>query len=675
MEALSQKKKASFEPVITDFSQNKKSIKFKRDDLIQELLSLGHRNITLESARLLATEVENEIHRRHIQYLSSELISELLEAKLEEFGLLQNDQSRLFPQEEDSSLNDTEVKEEVEEEVLELLALDPQSQEIKEDHQVKKTISSKKYSPISYSQSDCVLIQSDLAVCDEEGQPIEDVKDIFLRVSKTLAEAESKYNPLSNLQDIEISFYNLLAEKKFIPEKLCLKNAGRSLSPLQSSYVLSIKDSTESIFDGMKEAALVHKHGSSCSFSFNSLRPKDDLIHSKSHKARGPLSFITVYSKALETLFDSQKISDRVLIHVDHPDILEFLEKDSFDNLGGLRFTLGISDAFMEAVSQGKIWSLINPRNSELEKQVKARTLFKAIVDRVWSKASPDIVFLDRLSQSKPLHRDNQILSAEGDLLLKPQESAARGSLNLNAFIKEGQIDWEDLEQSTQRAIEFLDNQLDCNTYPAKTSKEISESRRLLSLSVVSWESILNEFHNGFEVLEDILKFIKKTARSFSEKLGHRRSYLKNPSSKSFDQARSNQRNSTITGFNSMYFHPKLSCLSSSYKVSSLEEGLKLQSLFQDFSDHAVCMTQKLNTKTGKEEIAFAIFQAHAWSLKNLYFSYESHQEPNKKELTEISLDPLPQEEPQLIKKLKSYDEDEVLSRSAYFNPFLIEED
>ena len=77
--------------------QTPKGVKFKKDTLIEELLSLGHAKITPQIAKLIGDEVEKEINRKKLDALSVELISELVEEKLAELGLIKTKKVSRLP--------------------------------------------------------------------------------------------------------------------------------------------------------------------------------------------------------------------------------------------------------------------------------------------------------------------------------------------------------------------------------------------------------------------------------------------------------------------------------------------------------------------------------------------------------------------------------------------------
>ncbi len=91
------------------------------------------------------------------------------------------------------------------------------------------------------------------------------------------------------------------------------------------------------------------------------------------------------------------------ILRVDHPDITDFIMcKDDQNHLNNFNISVGITEAFMEAVEKGSDYALINPRNGEPAGTLNADKVFSRIVKQAWQNGEPGIIFLDRLNKDNP---------------------------------------------------------------------------------------------------------------------------------------------------------------------------------------------------------------------------------------------------------------------------------
>ncbi|MBC7189010.1 ribonucleoside reductase class II, partial [Candidatus Aerophobetes bacterium] len=241
---------------------------------------------------------------------------------------------------------------------------------------------------------------------DEEGNVIETPEQMFRRVAHNIALVEKIYGKNDKqIMEIEEKFYNMMVNLEFLPNSPTLMNAGTPLQQLSACFVLSVDDSIESIYETIKNTAIIHKSGGGTGFSFSKIRPKGSPVGSTSGVASGPVSFMRVFDASTEAIKQGgrRRGANMGILDVTHPDIMEFITcKEKEGELKNFNISVAVSDQFMEAALKGEDYELIDPRTGQVAGKINAGEVLEKIAEMAWKNGEPGIIFLDRINQFNP---------------------------------------------------------------------------------------------------------------------------------------------------------------------------------------------------------------------------------------------------------------------------------
>jgi ribonucleoside-diphosphate reductase alpha chain len=358
---------------------------------------------------------------------------------------------------------------------------------------------------------------------DAERRVIETPAQLFERVARAVAQAETAFG--ESASEWAERFHALLAARDFVPNSPTLMNAGTALGQLSACFVLPIEDTMESIFEAVKQMALVQRTGGGTGFSFSRLRPRGDVVASTGGEASGPVSFMKIFDCATENIKQGGKRrgANMGALDVEHPDILEFVgAKLAGDSLSNFNTSVSVTDAFMEAAAGGDTYESIHPRTRKPAGRVNAAKVFEAIVEAAWRTGDPGLLFRDAVNRANPTPRLGaiEVTNPCGEVPLLPHESCTLGSINLARLVRDAPgapaFDWARLDRVVDDAVRFLDDVIEVNRFPLPEIAQATRATRKIGLGVMGFAEALIRLGIGYDS-DEAVAFAERLMRATHE--------------------------------------------------------------------------------------------------------------------------------------------------------------
>jgi ribonucleoside-diphosphate reductase alpha chain len=283
---------------------------------------------------------------------------------------------------------------------------------------------------------------------------------------------------------------DLMLSKTFLPNSPTIMNAGTASGQLSACFVLPVEDSIPSIFDAVKNAAIIHKTGGGTGFSFTKLRPEGSRVKSTNGVASGVVSFIEVFDAATNAIKQGGKRrgANMGVLEYTHPEILHFIKcKRTEGKIKNFNLSVMVDDKFMKEVSKevsGDITRYVGDNHE----------IFNEIIEGIYLNGEPGIIFKDAINEKNPNPELGDMVATNpcGEQPLHPNESCNLGSINLsNMLDKDNKVDWHKLHMTSRAAVRFLDAVIDANKYPLPQIEEATKLTRKIGLGVMGFHDML----------------------------------------------------------------------------------------------------------------------------------------------------------------------------------------
>jgi ribonucleoside-diphosphate reductase alpha chain len=285
-------------------------------------------------------------------------------------------------------------------------------------------------------------------------------------------------------------------------------------------FIVSVKDSLESILDLAKTEGMLFKWGSGTGSNLSALR-EEDAVLSGGGRASGPLSFMKgfdAFAGVIKSGGKTRRAAKMVILNVDHSDVEKFIwckakeEKKAYtlveagydSSLDGEAYSsiffqnannsVRATDDFMEAVvSDGEWWTKAVATGQPV-KRYKARDLMRQIAEATHQCGDPGMQFDTTVNRWHPCRNTARINASNpcSEYMFLDDSACNLSSLNLMKFVgPDGQFDVEAFRHAVDTMILAQEIIVDNASYPTQKIGENSHAFRPLGLGFANLGALL----------------------------------------------------------------------------------------------------------------------------------------------------------------------------------------
>ncbi len=439
-----------------------------------------------------------------------------------------------------------------------------------------------------------------------------------------------------HVEDVAETFTEGMESLSFMPNSPTLMNAGDELQQLSACFVMSPDDDLSDIHETAKKAAEVFQSGGGVGYGFWQLRPYGDAVGSTGGIASGPITFMRTYDQLCETIAQggTRRGAQMGIMRVSHPDVIEFIHAKNKDvslahtlrlndpddytytsfsealeearslidedgrvpkhlrnavegHLSNFNISVGVTDAFMEALQNGEEYTFTNPRTEEPHiateetkemygrydlgeyvevgepLSIPAELVWERIVQGAHENGEPGVIYLERVNKQHSFDTEKEpehaILATNpcGEQPLEENEACNLGHINLSTLAAQGAPDWrvwsdqhgdeydsqeaaveafleeaidyEEFDERIEYGTRFLENVVTMSDFPVKDIEETVRDMRKIGLGIMGLAQLYIQLgikygsEEGNEVASQLMTHINHGAKATSHELATER--------------------------------------------------------------------------------------------------------------------------------------------------------
>ncbi len=304
--------------------------------------------------------------------------------------------------------------------------------------------------------------------------------------------------------------YDYISRLWFMPATPVLSNGGAERGLPISCFLNGVSDSLDGIVETWNENVWLASNGGGIGTYWGEVRSIGEKV-GQNGQTSGIIPFIRVMDSL--TLAISQgslrRGSAACYLDIHHPEIEEFLEirkaAGDFNRKSlNLHHGINITDEFMEAVRDDKMFGLRSPKDDKVIKEIQARGLWQKILELRMATGEPYLIFSDTVNNAMPAHQRqhglkvrqsnlcSEIMLPTGVDHLGNDRTAVCCLSSVNA---EKFLEWKKDERFLEDIFRFLDNVLEdfIGRAPPEMARAVysAQRERSVGLGLMGFHSFL----------------------------------------------------------------------------------------------------------------------------------------------------------------------------------------
>lgn len=373
------------------------------------------------------------------------------------------------------------------------------------------------------------------------------LKDFYLRDYETspqegFARAAEAWSTFEGKMDKKMAqrLYDAVSKRWFMFASPVLSNAPNGIKkdlglPI-SCFLTYVPDNLEGLIGHSQELRWLSVMGGGVGGHWSDIRSVTDV-------APGPIPFLHTVDADMIAYKQgkTRKGSYAAYMSIDHPDIAEFMNirvptGDVQRKALNIHNAINVTDAFMEAVRDGKDFDLVDPKTGAVCDTLNARKLWERILEIRFRTGEPYLNFIDEANRHLPQPLKEKGLKIHGSNLCNeihlptgPDRTAVccLSSLNLELY-----DEWKDTTL-VEDMVTMLDNVLEYFIEHAPDTiiraRESARAERSIGLGAMGFHSLLQrhglawESTQAAELNEEVFSLIKERSLAQTHKLAQER--------------------------------------------------------------------------------------------------------------------------------------------------------